>query len=515
LHGLNIIKLSDGTYRTGDEAFFPNEENQQDKLLPRVDWHVYHSGRSKVQQEEAKRFLIEMGVKEVGEFQQVEILLKQNYNPELGTFSPNINDLERFIQLFERHPDSAALFHNYFIFKDGNNSWQKPSSIYLDAPHANTMLSAFYSSKTCYPLSSEYQNIDASRLIRFCESVGVRTELVISKSSCRNHPLLSSTKTEFFTISNDFTHKTGLDEDYEIVGLKPRLIKNLTVDLAKLIWITLSKAHAKITKAKYRRNQRYQVREEPSSLMLLLKEAKWIPQTLHDTDIEFLSPKQALKDRLPSGFPFDSGSAWLKAVDFGVEARQKSEEYQKTQAVIKNLGFADETQFADAKWFAQLSVEERENIKKDRERKSEFELPTNTPRNPEHRAKRVDEQAEDAPERTFEQRNRSVSIERADVKKETEQYLRQQYTNDNGEMICQACKLPLPFKLADGHYYFEKVAFLDGGIKRHYQNYLALCPNHSAMFQYANTSKELIKDMFMSLDDNLLEIVLAQEKTSL
>ncbi|MBK6756529.1 MAG: hypothetical protein IPG70_02295 [Moraxellaceae bacterium] len=69
-------------------------------------------------------------------------------------------------------------------------------------------------------------------------------------------------------------------------------------------------------------------------------------------------------------------------------------------------------------------------------------MPTNTPRNPEHRAKRVDEQAEDAPERTFEQRNRSVSIERADVKKETEQYLRQQYTNDNGEMICQACKLP-------------------------------------------------------------------------
>lgn len=511
---LRIVKLSNNSYQSANQAFFPVTEHQQDIFFPRVDWFVYHSGRSKIQQEEAKHFLADIGVKEVGETQQVEMLLKQNYNPELGTFSPNINDLERFIQLFEKNPDSAALFRNYYIFKDGNNSWQKPSSIYLDAPYANTMLSAFYSSKTCYPLSSEYQNIDSSRLIRFCESVGVKTNLVIDKCLCIHHPSKALLMADSFRSVARQTHYK-IDEDYEIVGLRYRLINNLTVDLAKLIWVTLSKAQPKVTKARYRPNQKYTTREEPSSLMLLLKEAKWIPQTLHDTDIEFLSPKQALKDRLPSGFPFDSGSAWLKAVDFGVEARQKSEEYQKTQAVIKNLGFADETQFADAKWFAQLSVEERENIKKDRERKSEFELPTNTPRNPEHRAKRVDEQAEDAPERTFEQRNRSVSIERADVKKETEQYLRQQYTNDNGEMICQACKLPLPFKLADGHYYFEKVAFLDGGIKRHYQNYLALCPNHSAMFQYANTSKELIKDMFMSLDDNLLEIVLAQEKTSL
>ncbi|MBK9186884.1 MAG: hypothetical protein IPM78_11765 [Moraxellaceae bacterium] len=63
---LHIIKLSDGTYSGGDEAFFPNVENQQDTFFPRVDWLLYNSGRSKIQQEEAKHFLAEMGVKEVG-----------------------------------------------------------------------------------------------------------------------------------------------------------------------------------------------------------------------------------------------------------------------------------------------------------------------------------------------------------------------------------------------------------------------------------------------------------------
>ena len=517
LDGLHIIKLSDGTYSGGDEAFFPNVENQQDTFFPRVDWLLYNSGRSKIQQEEAKHFLAEMGVKEVGEYQQVEMLLKQNYNHKPpAIFLPNINDLERFIQLLEKRPDSVSLFRNRHIFKvEGSHTWGNPATMYLDAPYAKTGLFAFYgSTTTCHLLSSDYKHLDSSRLIRFCEAVGVITKLVINKCSCLHHPSKDLLMTDYFKSGTRLTN-TEIDEDYEIIGLRSRLINGLTIDLAKLIWGTLSQANPKVTKALYRPNQKYVTREEPSSLMLLLKGTKWIPQTLHNSDIEFVSPKQALKDRLPSGFPFDSGSAWLKAIDFGIEARQKSEAYQKTQAFIQNLGFADEKRFTDAKWFAQLSDEERENFKKDRERKSAFELPTNTPRNPEHRAKRVDEQAEDAPDRTFEPRTRSVSVESADVKKETEQYLRQQYTNGNGEMICQVCKLPLPFKLADGHYYFEKVAFLDGGIKRHYQNYLALCPNHSAMFQYANTSKDLIKDMFMSLDDNLLEIVLAQEKTSL
>jgi hypothetical protein len=79
-----------------------------------------------------------------------------------------------------------------------------------------------------------------------------------------------------------------------------------------------------------------------------------------------------------------------------------------------------------------------------------------------------------------------VSVGREDVKAEAAQYLQQQYASD-GEVICQICKKPMPFKLDDGSAYFEKVEFLSELKKLHHQNYLALCPNHAAMFKYANS----------------------------
>ena len=104
-----------------------------------------------------------------------------------------------------------------------------------------------------------------------------------------------------------------------------------------------------------------------------------------------------------------------------------------------------------------------------------------------------------------------MSIGREDVKAEAEQYLRQHYRNEEGEMTCQICKGPLPFKLDDGTEFFEAVEFLPGLKKRHFQNYLALCPNHSAMYRHANGSREIIRSMVEDFSGNELEVVLAQQ----
>jgi len=69
----------------------------------------------------------------------------------------------------------------------------------------------------------------------------------------------------------------------------------------------------------------------------------------------------------------------------------------------------------------------------------------------------------------------------------------------------------MPFKLDDGSAYFEKVEFLSELKKRHHQNYLALCPNHAAMFRHANSTKDLMMEIFTELTRNELEVVLAQE----
>lgn len=139
------------------------------------------------------------------------------------------------------------------------------------------------------------------------------------------------------------------------------------------------------------------------------------------------------------------------------------------------------------------------------------ELPEHKPRNPELRSARVAQQASMAPDRITETRERSISIGQEEVKQEAEQYLRHQYTNSDGVMFCQICHRPLPFQLDDGTYYVEKCLFLPDLKKHHYQNYLALCPNHSAMFQYANASRARMRSLFKNIQDDTLEIVLAKK----
>jgi len=145
----------------------------------------------------------------------------------------------------------------------------------------------------------------------------------------------------------------------------------------------------------------------------------------------------------------------------------------------------------------------------------DFELPEHETSHPERRAEHVAKQAANAPERITEQRNRAVSIGREDVKQEAEPYLREQYTNSDGHMICQACQVPLPFRLDNGSYYFEKVEFLEDLTRRHYQNYLALCPNHSAMFQHTNASRDAMREIFAQMVGQHLEVILAQASATI
>lgn len=142
-------------------------------------------------------------------------------------------------------------------------------------------------------------------------------------------------------------------------------------------------------------------------------------------------------------------------------------------------------------------------------------LPEHESRNPERRAARVAQQGSMAPDRITEVRERSITVSRDVVKQEAEQYLRHQYTNPDGIMFCQICQKPLPFQLDDGAYYVEKVEFLTDLKKLHYQNYLALCPNHGAMFQHANGSRTFMRNLFKRMQGTELEIILTKRPVTI
>jgi hypothetical protein len=128
-------------------------------------------------------------------------------------------------------------------------------------------------------------------------------------------------------------------------------------------------------------------------------------------------------------------------------------------------------------------------------------------------ASRVGHRRSSVWQRTLNRWNNTIIVLGSGGREKTgaDQYLRQHYRNADGEMTCQICKGPLPFKLNDGSEFFEIVEFLPELRKCHFQNYLALCPNHSAMYRHANGSKDIIRDMIEKLTGNELEVILAQQ----
>lgn len=87
-------------------------------------------------------------------------------------------------------------------------------------------------------------------------------------------------------------------------------------------------------------------------------------------------------------------------------------------------------------------------------------------------------------------RERTVRIEPPGHRDSARTYLADLYTNDDGVMVCQRCRNAMPFKLADGSYYFEAVQFDYDCDRELTWNHMALCPVCSAKYQHARTTPD-------------------------
>lgn len=518
LKRLRIVRVSDGTYSVGNECFFPQDDVEHDPILPRVDARVFTSGKSKTQQGNARKFLEEVDVREVGEKEEVEAILKRRYtqeakNPAERTYR---KDLKRFIALVEADPNSAELFADYSIFECADGQWARPRRVFLDQPFTDTGLTTYYEALETdtkrVALAGSYQDrgVSVAALTRFAVAVGVRTALKVVPRDCeRNASWPELQMGDKVKPNNDSYGR--INKDFDIPAFET-LLRLRNKEAARLVWMTMKDvAKHEHLWAEWQRNNHSSTGQSPSQLVHRLLKNAWIPQT----GGQFVPPHQADQLLLPEGFPFDAGWPWIKAIGFGQEVARKSDERRQKLAAAKQLGFSDDESLERAKQFASLPPQEQVRILADWERRATSELPDHHPANPARRAERIGNQAAVAPGRRTEERTRSVSIGLEAVKQGAEQYLRQQYTNTDGEMICQLCKCPLPFKLDDGTDYFEKVELVSDLKKRHYQNYLALCPNHAAMFQYANGSRDTMRHLFLEIEKNELDIILAQRDATI
>lgn len=504
LNKASIILLDNGSHGIGCESFFVENALTQDKTLQWVNPETYASGKNKQQQENAKKFLQRMGVREAGEAEQVEIILKQRYTQEAETPDTKtyLEDLKRFISLTEKDTKHAQLFKDYFILFSKEETWHVPSDIFLDSPFQDTGLSAYYalSDEKDHPyhaLNEAYQNygISVEKIVKFALLCGTKTTLDITEVRISENP-----KYDYLSSVGGLRYTSYINRDYTIKNLMG-ILENPSLPISKLVWETMKSLppsqpydhpHQKNPlRAQYQKTETHGAHYADSQLVHILKNSEWIPQKEAGTgDIEFVKPAYANQNFLPEGFSFDAGWPWIKAINFGVNKKsfsatqvdpRISEEYRKKEAA-KTLGFEDVAAAERAQKFSFLPKDEQERILSAHVT-SKPSFPERSTSNPERRKERVSDRYNESEDVTYANKSRNVRVSSSVTDKK--EWLKGLYTNDDGKMVCQMCEEEMPFRLRDsGEYYFEAVQIADGTFKHEdHTVYLALCPLCAAKYQ--------------------------------
>lgn len=441
-------------------------------------------------------------------------------------FKPNdaqhLKYLPLLMQYWKQNPNTE-FFKDKKIFwgddKDGNTEMVTATQLFIDKPLEDTGLSAWYFSEisdywcNCnnyykqpysnhYLLSKKYEHIDfIADLLDFVKSLGAKNRLSVEKCDAKNNRLINKP-----TNSREKTG-TSINEDWHICALE-KLAQNPSVDKSFAVWKVLSECDENKLKSRYRPNQEHNIQEQVSQLVLILRNTDWIPQQIDESgSITFVTPAKATQSHLPENFKYNDSNGWLTAIQFGKgekdqaealsrQAQQANWTYQSKVKTAKDNGFDSPEEMEE---MAKLAQEAKAQGKSPSDLLASLS-PQNAPdfsddtsENPERRTGKIKANANDAPERRTEIRERSVSVDDDATKKAAKTYLRSRYTKDDKVLYCQICKQPMPFQLKDGSYYFEAVELIKDTTKRHEHNFIALCPTDAAKFKYANESEDTLK----------------------
>ena len=525
LHDVYFIPLASKNWGNASISFFQNGSLGESDHYDRVDHRVLTDGSKKAQQEDARRFLELLGVREPSETDELEFLLRLRYKE--GANPPAdieyLSDLERMISFLEKYPYLSDIFESANVFKVASISmtWASAKKVYLDEPFMHTGLYHLYKiskdqNLKRWPVDDWYKNcgIKIERVIKFAVLLGCQKEFnrISVDANCKQNTNWSA------ILSKAPGEREGnvINRDFSLSPESMELIKSKDIAAVQLFWRALCRAESiqsNILQAIYQITDKGGPRTSISQLVFTLRDLEWVPQT----GGLFVKPSQALASRLPKGFPVDAGYKWLEAVQFGFDEKKKVAESAINRVQREKLGFKSEEALQRALEFNELSLEEQDAmLAQARQRRTgSVELPVREVRNPEIRAQRVVADARVTPDKSVATKMRSVQLGVSEAKIEAKVYLQDQYTNANGQMICQVCKDELPFKLSSGSYYFEAVELIENSTKRYRSTYLALCPNHAAAYQYANGQRSVMVELISTASTTEVEIDLGGQDTTI
>jgi hypothetical protein len=523
---VRVLECGEETHVTGPKAYFPKGAGRSYKDLPQVKGTILQ-GRNQQATQKIHESLVVLGVSEIGEEERVDILLETFYSDGISepTQKQHLKHMKTFIKWWKS--EGSAKFEDHAIFRAvGDDDMHKPEDCFLDSPLRKTDLHVIYSKHGSdipkkVKLWPGYSKLKSEEFCEFAVACGVPDRLVVQHGTCDTHPFWNEMRRGGWP-----TRRATINSDYYIPCLAALLkLRNMEVNL--LIWSTVCKADPATLEAVYQPKRSHEPRKYKSSLVLELTEAEWIP----DIEGQFRRACDVTKEQLHPAFKYDNRNGLLDEIRFGENAKHRSEKYQARNQAAKDMGF-DSVDEAD-KWveIARLAKEKgrtpdeflselRPTVakppthkhmngagpgaekKNDAARKDEPPVfPTSSVTDPEGRQERIREQLSESPQKKYEERKISVRTTRGAI--DPSLWLREQYTNENGLMVCQICKKEMPFRKRDGQYYFEAVeAFSQDQFPLEYEaQFLALCPLCAAMY------KELVKQDDAAMTD-LVKVLL-------
>ena len=503
IKSIDLVRCSDNIYRKGSECFFSAKEIERDETIPQVSKGLYLSGK-KINKK-AREFLETAGVTEFDIVAEaIEYIIPKYKSPDPPKKDEHFRDIDKLVIAYKTDSQEKkerlrnALVNTPFILSRSPVSdeevYRKPDSLYFYDDALEIYFSGF---PDVGFVSLDYKDT----VLAIFSDLGVTSEIRVN-CKFENGP------NRYVIISPYKRGLNGFDPDTYVEGLSNALLYP-SIEKSRIIWNKICIPYSRCIRGKILRSSRQNFSPDAStyeeedmvseSFGRLLIGSDWLPTENN----EFLKPSEISLDELPNQFERDENLANLLGMKQDVVDRLAEEAGISSDDI--NLVKEHSQEFKQ--WKAEMAARKEQNF------------PTRSVKDPERRQERLGEQLTEAPDKEYKKRETSIRATKGSIDPIT--WLRNQYMNDDDQMVCQICKDEMPFRKRDNTHYFEAKEVLSEKHlpKENEAQYLALCPLCAAKYvefiKYDDGVMTKLKHAIVSEKGCEVPIVLGDEKTSI
>ncbi len=264
----------------------------------------------------------------------------------------------------------------------------------------------------------------------------------------------------------------GFNPHAKLDGLE-HVLDHITIERARMLWnFLLEYRHLIKGVVETSTQQNFvdaQSKESFSEIGQLCSEKVWLP----DKKGDFYCPKEMFLTDISEGFEMSTLEAQEVAQRLGMRKAEELQLAEKLGIPPKLISLIQDDPDIILAWYQQ---------------QHKPSLPSSVTNDPDRRKEKAAIAAYTTEEKTYKAVtiNRRMTADNSEVKS----YLRDLNTNEEGQLICQLCDQPMPFRCLNGEEYFVACQYIDIFKKEYDANHLALCPNCAAEFMYACQTDE-------------------------